>query len=286
MTKSLTVTGQVSTNGGICNLSSNGLPVVVSHICSTSIQCAPCPTCTVEPARQEVCAGQIRYLLRGRAKWHRALHVPVEQRCDDTSITVSDAGVYTVTVTDELGCTTQCSGTLVVNLKPTCTVEPATKEVCAGGSATFTAVPVGGTAGYSYLWSNGATTPSITVSEANTYTVTVTDSKGCTTTCEGTLVVNPKPTCVSSKGPEQKYALVVARRSTAAPAGGTPGYTYLWSNGATTPSITVSETNTYTVTVTVQQAVAPQQPAKGTLAVNPKPTCVVEPAANRSMRWW
>ena len=73
----------------------------------------------------------------------------------------------------------------MVNPKPTCTVEPATKEVCAGGSATFTALPVGGTAGYSYLWSNGATTPSITVSEANTYTVTVTDSKGCTTELRG-----------------------------------------------------------------------------------------------------
>jgi fibronectin type 3 domain-containing protein len=48
-------------------------------------------------------------------------------------------------------------------------------------SLTVTTNPAGGTAPYSYLWGGGQTTPSISVSAAGTYTVTVTDAKGCTT---------------------------------------------------------------------------------------------------------
>jgi hypothetical protein len=49
-------------------------------------------------------------------------------------------------------------------------------------SLTVTANAAGGTAPYNYSWSNEATTQSIPVSAAGTYSVTVTDSKGCTTT--------------------------------------------------------------------------------------------------------
>jgi regulation of enolase protein 1 (concanavalin A-like superfamily) len=49
-------------------------------------------------------------------------------------------------------------------------------------SLTVTANASGGTAPYAYTWSNGATTQSISVSAAGTYSVTVTDSKGCATT--------------------------------------------------------------------------------------------------------
>jgi hypothetical protein len=49
-------------------------------------------------------------------------------------------------------------------------------------SLTVTANAAGGIAPYAYAWSNGATTQSISISAAGTYSVTVTDSKGCTTT--------------------------------------------------------------------------------------------------------
>jgi hypothetical protein len=48
-------------------------------------------------------------------------------------------------------------------------------------SLAITATPQGGTAPYKYSWNTGDTTVSINVSAAGTYTVTVTDSKGCTT---------------------------------------------------------------------------------------------------------
>ena len=54
------------------------------------------------------------------------------------------------------------------------------------GQITLTAQPSGGTAPYSYLWSNGATTQSIVVSPgvATAYTVTVTDASGCSNTAQ------------------------------------------------------------------------------------------------------
>ncbi|MBL0024883.1 MAG: hypothetical protein IPO98_07605 [Saprospiraceae bacterium] len=61
-------------------------------------------------------------------------------------------------------------------------------EICAGGSSTFTAS--GGTA---YIWNTGATTSSLVVSTAGSYTVTVTNANGCTATSERSLIVNPQP---------------------------------------------------------------------------------------------
>lgn len=49
-------------------------------------------------------------------------------------------------------------------------------------SLTLVAAPAGGTGGYTFLWSTGATTSSIVVTTAGTYTVTIKDTKGCTAT--------------------------------------------------------------------------------------------------------
>jgi hypothetical protein len=57
----------------------------------------------------------------------------------------------------------------------------------------FCVTPSGGTPPYTYLWSSGETTSCITKTAAGTYTVTVTDSKGCDGVCEATLVVNEEP---------------------------------------------------------------------------------------------
>ena len=67
------------------------------------------------------------------------------------------------------------------------------KGSCVNGSADLT--PSGGTPGYTYLWSNGATTQDLTGVPCATYTVTVTDANGCTMTrsitiAPGTLVID------------------------------------------------------------------------------------------------
>ncbi len=90
------------------------------------------------------------------------------------------AGTYTVTVAAGVGCqvvtTTQIlAGTLSVFLSPS--------AVCVGN--TISSFPLGGTAPYTYQWSNssgpipGATNPTFTPTSSDLYTVKVTDSAGC-----------------------------------------------------------------------------------------------------------
>ncbi|MBK9718751.1 MAG: hypothetical protein IPO85_14790, partial [Saprospiraceae bacterium] len=57
-----------------------------------------------------------------------------------------------------------------------------------------------GTAPFTYLWSTTATTQSINVSTAGTYSVTVTDANGCTGTASRTLTVDPNPVVTITGG--------------------------------------------------------------------------------------
>ncbi|MBK7968083.1 MAG: PKD domain-containing protein [Bacteroidetes bacterium] len=103
------------------------------------------------------------------------------------SIPVSSPGVYSVTVTNQYGCTGGDSsvvsqgGTIVNNLTNV--------AFCAGGSAVLDA----GNPGNSFLWSNGSTSQTITVSAAGAYSVTITDANGCSGTLSTTVNVNPLP---------------------------------------------------------------------------------------------
>ena len=71
------------------------------------------------------------------------------------------------------------------------------KRSVTGDDATLMANPSGGTPGYTYEWSTGATTQSITVSPGSDadYSVTVTDSKGCTASTTAHSDGQSKPKC-------------------------------------------------------------------------------------------
>ncbi|WP_394349670.1 Ig-like domain-containing protein [Adhaeribacter soli] len=111
---------------------------------------------------------------------------------------------------------------------------------CAGGSVTLTA-----NAGSAYLWTNGATTQSITVNASGSYYVTVTQPNGCSSTSSPMAVqVNPLPVAsISASG-----ATTICQGETITLTAST-GDTYLWSTGATTQSITVTQGGSYSVTV-------------------------------------
>ena len=101
------------------------------------------------------------------------------------------AGNYTVTITDGFGCDTQLSADIGPVAALSIASLTATDEACLGsgdGSATVTVT--GGTAPYSYLWSNGASTPSISAT-SGTYTVSITDANNCAP-ASGSITINPQ----------------------------------------------------------------------------------------------
>lgn len=103
------------------------------------------------------------------------------------TILVNTQGSYTVTVTNQFGCTTVASTQVTISGQVISNTIAA--EVCQGQSATLDA----GYPGSTYQWSNGATTQTISASTAGVYSVVITDANGCTGTIVNTVQVNPLP---------------------------------------------------------------------------------------------
>ncbi len=160
------------------------------------------------------------------------------------------AGAYNVLVTDNSGCV--ANGTALVSQPAALTATSSSTSIpcatAASGIASVTAS--GGTAPYSYLWSNGATTATVTGLPGGTYTVTITDANNCTATASvqiavgtgigGTFTQVSQPQCYGQANGSARFA----------PTGGTAPYTYAWSNGQTTATATGLAAATYTVAVT------------------------------------
>ncbi len=159
------------------------------------------------------------------------------------------ASTYTVVITDSVGCPANDSFTIT---EPTAILSSiaGTNASCSGsadGSANLTVS--GGILPYSYLWSNGATTEDISSLNSGTYIITITDSNLCIVidsiiiteaVSVTTSIIGTNVTCFN--GSDGAANLTAS--------GGTPPFTYLWSNGATTEDIASLTSGTYIVTVT------------------------------------
>jgi PKD repeat protein len=159
------------------------------------------------------------------------------------------AGSYTVTVTDAAGCTATAPVTIAAIAGPSASVPTHTDETCGLANGSATASASGGTAGYTYLWSDGQTTSAASGLAAGTYTVTITDAAGCTGTATITIAALTGPALTCTPDPVSCAGFADGSASVSA-SGGTPGYSYIWSDGQTTSSASGLAPGTYTVTVT------------------------------------
>jgi PKD repeat protein len=138
--------------------------------------------------------------------------------------------------------------TVTVNALPTTPVITANgaTSFCTGGNVELTSSSATGN-----VWSTNATTQSITVTASGSYSVTVTDNNGCSASSSVTTVNvsnAPIPTVTASATQACSGDVVTLTASS--------GDSYSWSNGATTQSIQVTTTGSYTVTTTNADACA------------------------------
>ncbi|MFK8006799.1 MAG: T9SS type A sorting domain-containing protein [Saprospiraceae bacterium] len=160
-------------------------------------------------------------------------------------------GNYVVTVTDINGCEAISSAVFLdqpieVNSNPS----PSSTSCPGGMDGSVTLDVWGGAGGYTFNWSNGATTQNITNVLAGPYSVTVTDTNGCTSSSE-TNVDSPSPITLNVQGIGNVTCNGESNGSIFADAfGGNPGYTYVWNNGATGSFIDSLGAGTYFATIT------------------------------------
>jgi len=159
------------------------------------------------------------------------------------------ASTYSLTITDGNSCTTTFSFNVTSPSLINISITPIPITCYGESNGSITATPSGGTPGYSYLWSNGATTNTITNLSAGTYSLTVTDANSCTLSTSFNLT---QPVELTTEIIDQDVTCFGASNgmATAVPNGGTPGYEYEWSNSNTNSSISNLSPGTYDVTVT------------------------------------
>lgn len=178
-----------------------------------------------------------------------------------TNATISNlkAGIYTLTVTDANKCVATTTDTVKQPTRVAGSISKSTSPTCYGDSnGTATATATGGTGPYTFTWSTGVTASSVSNLKAGTYTITVNDNVGCSGTFTFNLTQPAQIRDSISKTVNVACYGGKTGNATVGVTGGTPGYTYLWSTGATATSSTLSGSTfnnnqaagTYTVIVT------------------------------------
>jgi gliding motility-associated-like protein len=149
------------------------------------------------------------------------------------------SGLYSVTAMDAEGCVATDSLQIEI-LFPPFDIGP-DLSICFG---TATSISTGLDQTYLHTWSNGEATPEIEISQAGTYTVQVEAPNGCVRSDQITLTSIAAPTV--NLGDD----IVACDGENIALNAGSDGETYMWNTGETTSILNVTNSGTYSVTVT------------------------------------
>ncbi len=227
---------------------------------TVNVNVNPLPVPSVSP-NVSICQGQSATLIAGGGvtySWN-----PSGNTNDTITVSPGSSTTYAVNVIDGNGCQATAFVNVTVNPNPAIGL-PAGVFICSGVSATLNP----GNGGTSYVWSTGATTQTIAVNTQGNYTVTVTNANGCTATANTQVTVGGQ--VISNN----TTTSICQGQSTTLDAGYT-GLNYLWSNGATTQTISVGTAGVYSVTIT--DANGCTGTIANTVQVNPLPQAAFTP---------
>lgn len=162
------------------------------------------------------------------------------------------AGVYTVTVVDVNKCTSTATISVGGLTGPTAIIASSSNLMCNGVcTGSVTASATGGTPPYTFAWSpGGGSSSAATGLCAGNYITTVTDGGGCFSSSSNVTISQPAALSTTITLTNATCNSLCNGRANIKVSGGTPGYTYLWSNGKSTSAVTGLCAGTHTVTIT------------------------------------
>ena len=250
------VRGNANT-GSICPISTAG-----SNTCATlNPSCANNPTInitltTIPPVCNGDSTGCISAVVTGGSGNNNWGLTWSTGQVDSTQICNLPVGSYTLVVADTINPSTICIDSQTIQLtEPSpliLTVDSSSNPTCSGSADGYIVISTtGGTGGtYSYNWSNGAITDTLTNLNDGSYMVTVSDSVGCTTT--GQVILNvPNPIVVTVDNVTNNGCAGQANGGIDVTAiGGLGTLSYLWSNGTTNQDLSAVSEGIYSLTVT------------------------------------
>jgi len=231
-TYSVTVTGDNSCTA-TATVQVGGSMAVIASIAVTHETCAECNDGKATVTAQG--ANSYTYL------WSTGATTPIIQ---DLS-----PGSYSVTVMGDNGCTAIRSAVInAFGCEEISLDANVINPVCHSATGTISITPTGGTAPYTFIWSQGATTGEVEV-VAGAYSVTITDDNGCTTS-ESYTVSEPSALQLTSEIAHESCWEACDGSIFVIASGGTGEITYHWGAFGQAPSLTDLCPQTYPLTIT------------------------------------
>ncbi len=157
----------------------------------------------------------------------------------EQTLTITETGTYSVTITNENECENTDEILVTINLLP---------EIDLGDDIVVceneTIILDAGSSFETYLWSDNSTEQTLTITESGTYSVTITNENECKNTDEINVTINSLPEIDLGEDIQS------CENETVILDAGSGFETYLWSDNSTEQTLTITETGTYSITIT------------------------------------
>lgn len=232
-TASITTTPTVLTTYSVVGTNSLGC----SHTRTINIGVTSPPTLTTTSSSSVICPGKTCTLIASGASTYTWNPGPISATCVTSPTTTT---TYTVIGSNAPLCTS--TNTIVINVSPSATVTTSASSslICTGQTSTLVA-----SGANTYTWNTGPTSPTLVVTPTTTttYSVTGTNTFGCSQTKTVSVTVSAYPTLTATCNtglicPGINYTLTASGAST-----------YTWTSGPISPTFVVSPTVTTTYSV-------------------------------------
>ncbi len=205
---------------------------------STEVVVNPRPSFNIIPP-SILCEGESTELSFGNQTFAAYLW---EDGSMNSTLEVNEGGFYSVTITDENGCTANTVTEVIVHSLPAPNL-PSTMNICEGETIELA---LQNQTFDNYLWEDGSSNPALTISESGTYSLTVTDTNDCTGVGNTEVIEFSAEPPVFDLGVD---VLTICQDSTVVLQIEEGFDSYLWSDGSTQNFLTIVEAGNYKVTV-------------------------------------